>query len=629
MPRCSRKDARSPYEEIWLSIAYRTTPTWDDANQYYNLGIVPFCYRTATVPASPSITEDTPGMVSFNVTELVQAWYAGLENYGMALKYEGGSNGSVIIKSWEAGSSTRSYYEVTYVLEDLPVDNGTYYIKNGKFDKYMQLDDNESPSTEGAILELWDYDGASDQKWTFEYMHNGYYKISSATSGKAITAPTDVNDSITQEDYEVSNNQLWKITVASGGMYKLSPASDLSYYMAAGDGIFTSDGRNVEMRSSQSDNKDEWYIRPLTYAFSIGGEFHSGADVIDAANNWTQCGHISTYNINPTASNLNYNNLNSEVIYFSSHGSQHRLALLNNVFLADGLTNVTADTVEINNFTLPNAKLYVYDACLTASDGDGSGRNLCTETIAAGVDCVIGWTEEIGVTDARNWQTRFQSKLVAGESVISAANYANTFSYNNNTSIKSWVIYGNQDLIINEDAALETLSTSSVISLPEIKITDIVYLEHNEDTIKTILSDNFTSFSDNAASVTLTYTNISKTNYVIDYYYLHKGFNTSSGYSIIVENGVIKQIRDNTIMQNENMLRQTLSPTPIVTQTIINNAIMQASAEVMSINSEYVVVKQFGDKYYDIETGKYYYRVMSTYVTPDNTTGAIFTFYEF
>ena len=244
------------------------TLTWDDANQYYNLGIVPFCYRTATVPASPSITEDTPGMVSFNVTELVQAWYAGLENYGMALKYEGGSNGSVIIKSWEAGSSTRSYYEVTYVLEDLPVDNGTYFIRNGELCRYIQINDNTSDyNVDGQTMELWPLDGATDQKWEVEYLHNGYYKIVSALHQKAISVPsgetTTNNISLELEDYEALDRQQWKITTASGGMLKLSPRTSSTRYMAASSGI-GANGRNVEQRANQSGNLlDEWYFAEM------------------------------------------------------------------------------------------------------------------------------------------------------------------------------------------------------------------------------------------------------------------------------------------------------------------------------------------------------------------------------
>lgn len=266
--------------DIGLYLVYvdwaEYTLTWNIANQNTWMGIVPSQLGTATLPATTSITEDTPGLASINVTEIVQAWYAGMPNYGIALKYEDGSNGSVIIKSWEAGSSTRAEYEISYSTGGLPLSNGVYFFNNAEYDKYMQIDNNASTSEEGAILELWDFDGASDQKWILEYMHNGYYKIISCASNKVITAPSDADDSLTQEDYSLSNDQLWKITSAGSGMYKFKPKSDTSYYMAAGDGIFTSDGRNVEMRTSQSDNKDEWYLTKIQYEANVFNYYDMG-----------------------------------------------------------------------------------------------------------------------------------------------------------------------------------------------------------------------------------------------------------------------------------------------------------------------------------------------------------------
>ena len=504
---------------------------------------------------------------------------------------------------------------------------GTYFFSNSEYGQYMQIDNNSSASVEGAYFELWDFDGATDQRFEIIYISDGYYKIISKASNKALTAPSTLDANIVQQIYTGANTQQWIVTKNNDGRFLLSPRSNPSYYMAAGDGSFTSGGRNIEMRASQSDDKDEWYIRPKTYAYSVGGEFHNGEDVIKAYNNWTKCGHISTYDINPSVNDLNYNNLNSQVVYFSSHGSQHKLYFLNGVCLSDGLTTVTSDTVEINNYSLSNAKLYVYDACLTASD-DGSGRNLCTETIASGVECVIGWTQSIGASDALQWQIRFQSKLVAGDSVISSANYANTFSYNNNTTIKSWIIYGNQNLIVNEEVALNIVSTNNEGLSSELNKPNIPYHEHNDATIKTVLSKNFATFSDNEAFVTVSYTNPSRTNYVIDYYYFHEGFVTDSGYSIIVENGVIVLMRDNTIAQDEKTTTYLQEPVPVLTQSVIDRAAYQAATEVYSINSEYIVVDQVGDKYFDIETGKYYYRIMTTYLTPDITYGAIITFYE-
>ena len=90
-------------------------------------------------------------------------------------------------------------------------------------------------------------------------------------------------------------------------------------------------------------------------------------------------------------------------------------------------------------------------------------------------------------------------------------------------------------------------------------------------------------------------------------------------------------MRDNTntnavILQNASAT--VGSVVPQVTEAVIQSAFAQATAEVMAIDADYSITEQRMDKYYDIDTGKYYYRIISVYVTPDDTYGAICTKYE-
>ena len=583
-----------------------------------------------TSPLDPVFYSSRPGynVLSLIMSQIPTSYYtlSGPSDYGIySLTPHQGTAWTVgiFLKNGTSANASSILVKLETWNIALPIDEGMYFFENAEFPgKYMQIDDDSSSSTNGAIMELWDFDGDDDQRWELDHISDGKYKILSVESGKALTAPSSVNGSVTQKTYTGATNQLWYITANTNGSYALTNST---YYLAAGDGIFTSDGRNVEGRAEQSDAKDEWNLRLLPYAYSIGGEFHNGNDVISANNNWTQCGYISSYSINPSINSLNYNNLNSKVVYFSTHGSQHGLTLLNNISFTDGLIAANANTIEVNNFSLPDAKLYIYDACLTASNGDGSGRNLCTETIISGVDCVIGWTKNIFINDALKWQEKFQSKLISGASVIAAANYANTFAYSNNDAIKSWRIYGNQNLIINEH--IVTISENSE-DADNLKLVNIAYPQHSSIAIETILSSNFSSFTNDIASVKIVYTNSSQTNYVIDYYYQMDDFSTGSGYSIVVENGVITQMRDNTIAPGNGVRTYETASSPTVTQAVVDSAISQALSEINSINDKYVVVEHSGDKFYDIETGRYFYRVMTTYITPENTFGGIITFYE-
>ena len=258
--------------------AYQVTENWNEYSLTWNTaqemlfdGILPLCIGTAILPASSSFkSPSTPGVAAINVTELVQAWFAGVPNYGMAIKREGGTNASVILNSKE--TYTGAYYEIGYTTNRTtysPVDNGVYFFQNKQVDGFVQIDNNAtSTNVEGAILELHEFDGASDQKWRLTYLRNGYYKITSVASGKAITAPSATNNSITQESYQADTNQMWRVTIEDDGLYQLSPKSNLSYRMAAGEGI-GANGRNVEMRAVQSDNQDEWKLTYLGNSYDV------------------------------------------------------------------------------------------------------------------------------------------------------------------------------------------------------------------------------------------------------------------------------------------------------------------------------------------------------------------------
>ena len=257
--------------------AYQVTENWNEYSLTWNTaqemlydGISPFCAGTAILPASSSITASTPGLAAIDVTEIVQLWFAGMTNYGVAIKYRSGSNASVILKSRE--TYTGAYYEIGYTTNRTnyaPVDNGIYFFQNKQVNGYVQIDNNAtSTNAEGAILELWDFDGASDQKWRLTYLRNGYYKITSVASGKTITAPSATNNSLTQESYQAGTDQMWKITDAGNGLYNLAPAYNSTYRMAAGEGI-GANGRNVEMRAVQSDNQDEWKLTYLGNSYDI------------------------------------------------------------------------------------------------------------------------------------------------------------------------------------------------------------------------------------------------------------------------------------------------------------------------------------------------------------------------
>ena len=106
---------------------------------------------------------------------------------------------------------------------------------------------------------------------------------------------------------------------------------------------------------------------------------------------------------------------------------------------------------------------------------------------------------------------------------------------------------------------------------------------------------------------------------------MHNGFITESGYSLVVNNGSITNIRDNTI---QGQSTDTRSNIPDITSEVIVSAQAQAKEQVDSLGYGYCIVEQYGKKYYSVLENKYYYRIMSVYVTLDGVYGTTLTLFE-
>lgn len=94
---------------------------------------------------------------------------------------------------------------------------------------------------------------------------------------------------------------------------------------------------------------------------------------------------------------------------------------------------------------------------------------------------------------------------------------------------------------------------------------------------------------------------------------------------MIVQDGVITHTRDNTIISTNSVYLCSNSIPPEITSEVIQNAIIRANEAVNTLNSEYIVTDRYIKKSYDIRTGKYYYKIMSVYLTPEGAYGATVT----
>ena len=334
-----------------------------------------------------------------------------------------------------------------------PSYEGTYYFSNAEFGQYMQIDNNSSSSLDGAFFELWDYDGASDQRYNIVYLAGGYYKITCVASNKALTAPSSLDSNIVQRDYAGLNTQQWKVTRTSEGVYHLSPKSNESYYMAAGEGIFTSNGRNIELRSGRTDKKDEWFLINDCDIRCIG--------IPDKTH--TSCDHTVTF---PTVeSNLNERGFQSyemyeyitadtlcsimtstNVVVTNSHGAKTKI-LLND-------SNFTVSMVNsLPNNALEDLQLVVFVACETGKGGEGA-NNLVNAMANKGAQVVIGFEKTIYCHESDIWVNAFFNSLGDGctiDTAISAAKQAVLESWTLDISTDPCYPVGNTNQTINNN----------------------------------------------------------------------------------------------------------------------------------------------------------------------------------
>lgn len=164
-------------------------------------------------------------------------------------------------------------YQTQYTVHVKSVPNGTYFIRNRAYDKYMQIEKSDAINgflSSGATMEQWNYDGEAYQKWSISWVGNGYYSIISVQSGKALSIASgqagSTNVPLVQETYTGADRQLWKI-IATNGYYvfkaKSAVGNSNDLVISAGHGSPNdSNGVTIEQCQYTNDNRynDEWFI---------------------------------------------------------------------------------------------------------------------------------------------------------------------------------------------------------------------------------------------------------------------------------------------------------------------------------------------------------------------------------
>ena len=143
-----------------------------------------------------------------------------------------------------------------------PIQNGDYNI-NSVSQPGESFDITDSSQENGAQIQVWSYVGALQQKFSIEYLGDGYYKIISKLSNKALTMNSKngnvVGSNVIQQDYENLDTQKWMIRTRGQNSFAIL-SKDGKYAMElSGSG----DGAKIVMNypTGQANQKFEFYNR--------------------------------------------------------------------------------------------------------------------------------------------------------------------------------------------------------------------------------------------------------------------------------------------------------------------------------------------------------------------------------
>ena len=270
--------------------------------------------KTSTL--DPVFYSTRPGynVVSLNMSQVPTSYYHlnGPSDYGIhSLTPHQGTAWNVGIYLKNGSSSTASSILVkneTWNIA-LPIDEGVYFLNNVEYpNKYVQINNNNSMLDSGEIIELHKFYSYYYQKWEVEHVLDGYYKIISQYSGLELTAPTGYNnDVVTQTTPSSANTHLWKFIKQSDGTYRISPKSNSNYFMAAGAESSAAD-QDLEIRTTQSDSSDEWYLHKCSeYVFvTLDTIIYYDPEILDSAAQIRQMFEEATNSFIPTF-NIKFN----------------------------------------------------------------------------------------------------------------------------------------------------------------------------------------------------------------------------------------------------------------------------------------------------------------------------------
>lgn len=135
-----------------------------------------------------------------------------------------------------------------------PIEDGTYSLRVTAASN-MALDIQEKAVESNANVCLYTYDFSESQRFNITYVKDGYYKIVSSNSGKAIECN---GSNVRQADWIGNDSQLWKFIIAPGGGYYIKNKSGLVMDIYCG---VIADKSNVQVFEQNGSSAQKWNVK--------------------------------------------------------------------------------------------------------------------------------------------------------------------------------------------------------------------------------------------------------------------------------------------------------------------------------------------------------------------------------
>ncbi len=234
-----------------------STVTWNNAGAN-SLG---------NLQSSVGISSTANGYFAFDITEAATTWvgnlrtadYRSQEGIIFLNANESDINYTRNIRMSNFGASYTPYVIVNYTKI---IDDGTYFIQNVGTGRYMDV---EGPSTsEGAIIQQWNFHTGNQAKWNIARQSDGYYTIQSVYSGKYVGVENNSSSNnalIKQYTSGAGTGTRWGFSISSNGNYILTAKSAGTYSRVLSVPLSSNSNGTDLIQYNYSDDSnyyDEW-----------------------------------------------------------------------------------------------------------------------------------------------------------------------------------------------------------------------------------------------------------------------------------------------------------------------------------------------------------------------------------